>query len=335
MSRPPGGTGKSGGRPSTASGLTTRLRLPRMPALIMERIQNEMINGNKVTFEDAFTFHLSLNGRMDGPDDPLPNRDDLVDVNIYAARKFVERIRYLIQLERLPMLEKLPLITSSEDTKLKLADVLNPNGVLRLTGSNLYFDEDDPDCHCTIAGTESGETRQTTFASIANSEVMLVPDIPPQAYPWNNEYTVSITTQYTEHGTARTGIFRHRLRTPLAVPGLGTPSPPETGILTGNAATPYVGVNAGTLTADERLRIQVIFDPVTDKLLFNLIDMQEGGAAGDEVAVAQNGEYIIPGFSGSAVSTLEITVNDYAALKQLVHNHYSGRLVDILDLAMA
>ncbi len=39
-------------------------------------------------------------------------------------------------------------------------------------------------------------------------------------------------------------------------------------------------------------------------------------------------------FSGSAVSSLTIKVNNYAALKTLVVNDYDGRLVDILDVKM-
>ncbi len=112
--------------------------------------------------------------------------------------------------------------------------------------------------------------------------------------PWNNEYRISVSTHYTEHGT---------LRTPLAVPGLGQANPPETGILTDNAATAHAGINGGGVTADETLRIQVIQDLVEEELLFNLIDMKEDGAAGTEIAVTQNGEYILPGFAGSAVST--------------------------------
>ncbi|XOF33343.1 MAG: hypothetical protein ACL93V_15270 [Candidatus Electrothrix sp. YB6] len=185
-----------------------------------------------------------------------------------------------------------------------------------------------------LAGTESGSTAQTRFASISNREIMLVPHIPAQSNPWNNEYTVSVTTQYTEHGSTRTGIYGGRLRTPLTVPGLSLVSPPETGILTGSAATANVGINAGTLTADERLRIQVEHEPGNDMLIFRLLDMQDGGAAGTVVPVTGDGEYILPGFTGSAVSTLEITVNDYAALKAMVVNDYDGRLVDILDVKM-
>lgn len=36
----------------------------------------------------------------------------------------------------------------------------------------------------------------------------------------------------------------------------------------------------------------------------------------------------------TAVSNLNITVNSYSGLWNLLHNHYSGRLVDVLELKM-
>ena len=293
--------------------------------LIMEWIQERMINGDQVTLSDGFIFRVSAQGRLDSPDDPLPDDEDMLQASISGTRDFMRRLRAEAQMERLPMNEKLPHINSAEDTKLKLADVLNPAGLLHLSGSNLSFNEEDPDCNCTIRGTQSGETVQSTFGIISNSEILLAPDIPAQANPWNKEYTISVTTQYTEHGTPRTGTYQRMLRTPLVLPGLGLPLPPETGILTGSAAVALVGVNGGTVSADERLRMQVIQDLVEEQLLFSLIDMQDGGAGGAAVPVTSNGEYIIHGFSGSAVSTLEITVNNYEALLNMIRNAYSGR----------
>ena len=297
-------------------------------------IARHLSNGNQVTEENAFTYSTSLSVRLDSPEDPLPADEDILQVNVRVSRPFVKEVRQLTQLERLPMSEKLPLITSAEDTKLKLADVLNPKGLLRLTGSNLFFDEDSPDCGCIITGTQSGETKQSTFGTISNSEILLMPELPAQAHAWNNEYTVTLTTQYTERGTPRTGIYRRRLRSPLTATKLGHPNPPETGILSGNGASPLVSIKGGTVTADERLRVQAVLDVQTDRLLLNLLDMKEGGAAGAEV-VAANGNVTLQGFSGSAVSSLAITVNDYASLKKLVRNDYSGRLVDILDVKTA
>jgi hypothetical protein len=303
--------------------------------LIMDWIQERMINGWQVTFENAFTFHTILTGKMAGPDDPLPNANELLQVYAYASRPCVQTVRQKAKLERLPMNEKLPLITSTEDTKLKLADVLNPNGLLRLTGSNLYFEEDEPDCGCVIAGTQSGETKQSTFGTISNSEILLAPSIPAQAHPWNNEYTLSLSTQYTEHGTPRTGIYRRRLRSPLTAERLGHPNPPETGILSSKEASPLVSITGGTVAADERLRIQAIFDAVENRLLFSLTDMRKEGAAGPETPMSANGTYALQGFSGSAVSSLSLRVNNYAALVSLVRNSYAGRLVDILDVKVA
>ena len=293
--------------------------------LIMEWIQERMINGDQVTLPDAFIFRVSAQGRLNTPNDPLPDDEDMLQASISGTRDFMRRLRAAARLERLPMNEKLPHINSAEDTKLKLADVLNPAGLLHLTGSNLFFDEEDPDCSCVIRGTESGETKQSTFGIISNSEILLAPDIPAQANPWNNEYTVSVTTQYTEHGTPRTGTYQRRLRTPLAVsiPGGGGP-PINIGILTGNATAPYVSISGGTVSADERLRIQVIQDVPGEQLLFALIDMKKGNVGG-AISVTQDGPYSIPGFVGSAVSSLNITVNDYAALWEMIRNDYNGR----------
>ena len=300
----------------------------------VNNIKEMLCNGMQVTLEDAFTFCPALGGRLNNPDDPLPPVNELLRVSVSATRPFVQDVQQNVTLERIATEEKAPTILSAADTSLELNNVLNPEGVLRLTGSNLAFDRSSPDCGCIIAGTESGSTTQTQFAGISDSEVLLVPHIPAQSNPWNNEYTVTISTRYTEHGSLRTGIYGRKLRTPLTVPGLSLALPPEAGILTGSAAIAYVSINAGTLTADERLRIQVEYNVQDDLLAFRLIDMQDGGAQGTMVPVTGNGEFILHGFSGSAVSTLELTVNDYAALKELVRYSYSGSLVDILDVEM-
>jgi hypothetical protein len=295
--------------------------------LIMEWIQTQLINGNRVTLEDAFSFHLTISGRLDGPDSPLPDDDDLINVNIYATRPFVEKVRKEARLERLPMSKKQPLITSAVDTKLKLADVLNPDGVLHLTGNNLFFKEDDPDCSCVLQGTRSGQTKQTTFATISNSEIMLVPDIPAQPDPWNNEYTVSVSTQYTEHGTVRTGTFGRKLRTPLSIT-LGNGD----GILTDSANEPYVTVGSGSLAAEEMVRIQVIQDLHEGVLFFNLLDMHKDGKQGEPVRVTANGSYTLPGFAGSGLTSLDLIVDKYNRLMEMIRNDYGGRVVDVLKV---
>jgi len=302
--------------------------------LMMEWIQGRMINGDQVTLTDAFIFRVSAQGRLDSPNDPLPNDKDMLQASISGTRTFMRKLRAEAKMERLPMNEKLPHINSAEDTKIKLPDVLNPAGLLHLNGSNLFFEEDDPHCSCVIQGTESGETKQTTFGIISNSEILLAPDIPAQADPWNNEYSISLTTQYTEHGTPRMGTYQRKLRTPLAVSIPGGGPPTNIGILTGHAAAPYVSITAGSASADERLRIRVIQDLVEEQLLFSLIDMKDGGQHGNEVEVTADGGFSLPGFAGSTVSSLSITVNDYAALWEMIRNDYQGRLVDILDVVV-
>jgi len=294
-------------------------------------IMQQLVNGNQVTLPDAFSYRLSFNARLNEPDDPLPSVEKMLRVKVSASRTFVKQTAQEVRLERLPAEEKLPLINAAEDTLLQLSNVLNPQGVLRLTGSNLSFDVASPDCGCVLEGTRSGRTVQTQFASVANSEILVVPHIPVQADLWNNEYALSVSTRYTENGTLRTGIYRRKLRSPLAVSGFGGPAM-AVGILTGSAATPYVTITGGALTADETLRIQAAFDTADNRLLLSLLDMRENGAVGEAVAVAENGNYTLLGFANSAVSSLNITVHKYAKLTELVRNNYAGWLVDVLEL---
>uniref|UniRef100_UPI004056444A hypothetical protein n=1 Tax=Candidatus Electronema sp. TaxID=2698783 RepID=UPI004056444A len=296
------------------------------------KIQARLIGGEQVTLKEAFTFTNSFTGRMDSPEDPLPEGDDVLQVRIYASAPFVRKVRQEARFEKLSAETKLPVISIAEDTHLKLPDVLMAGSILKLSGSKLAFPEDDPDCGCVIEGTRSGRAEQRMFGQISNSTVLLTPDIPAQDDPWNNEYVISISTQYTEHGTVRTGFYTRKLRTPLTVElPLGETAP---GIFTGNADTPYARIIGCVTEAAERLRIAAALDVHTGILYFNLLDMQEHSWAGPAVAVAGNGEYTLSGFAGSAVTEMTVAVDNFAALVSLVRNGYAGRLVDILDVRL-
>ncbi|MCW5200565.1 hypothetical protein VU07_01930 [Desulfobulbus sp. F4] len=297
-----------------------------------EEIKEVLIEGSQTSLEDAFTWHLSISARLDTPDAPLSQDKDIVNVQVYASRTFVEEVRQAVRLERLPMTEKIPVVSSAGDTVLMLADVLNPAGLLRLTGTDLLLNPKADGCECVLEGTRSGRTVQTRFGTISNIELSFLPDIPVQASSWNNEYLLTITTRYTENGSLRTSSYRRRLRTPLTVPNLGTANAPETGILTDRSDLPYVLVTGGSLSMDEMVRIQaVVLDMQAGTLAFSLLDMAEGGRAGAAVTVAANGAYVLPGFAGSALSSLNVTVSNHAGLLKMVRDGYAGRLVDVLD----
>jgi hypothetical protein len=301
---------------------------------LIEEIRIDLINGDQSSLDNAITFRLSLTGRLDSPDAPLPPAEESVALRAVFSRAITEDVQRNVRFERLPFEEKLPVIAKAEDTVFGLSDVLNPSGALRLSGSDLSFTQGAADEGCVIEGTRSGRTAQSRFVSISDTEVTFLPDIPAQNDPWNNEYILSVFTRYTEHGTLRTGIYRRRLRTPLTVPDMSHPNPPETGMLTGNSATPYAVVTGGTLSADEMLRVQAVLDLHEGALAFNLLDMSEDGQIGATVPVTANGDYVLPGFSGSALSSLELTVNNYDDLVKMIRNNYSGRLADVLDMKM-
>ena len=80
----------------------------------------------------------------------------------------------------------------------------------------------------------------------------------------------------------------------------------------------------------EMLRIQAVLDLRENRLLISLLDMKEGGLAGAAVLVTGNGDYLLQGFAGSAVSNLAIKVSNFSALTEMVRNAYAGRVVDVL-----
>jgi hypothetical protein len=300
-----------------------------------EAIMGRLLNGEQVTKEGCCSWFPSFTGKLDNPDDPLPPLDQCLHLNVRVSPPFVEDFSKDAQVERLASTEKLPVINAAEDTVLGLRDVLRADGMLRITGSNLAFDRQDSSQHCLIEGTRSGSAVQSRIGAVSNTEIVLMPDVPSQPEPWNNEYQLSVTVRYTEHGSLRTGIYKRRLRSPLTLTKMGHPNPPEVGILTGKETSPHVSVTGGSVAANETLRIQAVFDTRADALLFSLLDMQENGKTGAAVSVTANGAVSVPGFSGSAVTNLSVRVNTYAALKEMIRSSYGGRIADILQVQTA
>lgn len=295
-----------------------------------EVIALRLLNGEQVTKEGFCSWFPSFSGRLENPNDPIPPLDECLQINVRVSPPFVNRIRQEARASRVTTTDKLPVITSAEDQILGLKDVLRSDGLLRITGSDLFFDRKDSSCQCLIEGTHNGRAVQTRLGTITNAEITMMPDVPSQAQPWHNEYRLSITTCYTENGTPRTGIYKQMLRTPLAV-RIGD----NAGILSRSGTVPLVTVTDGALAAEgARLRIQVVYNALDGELRFRLLDMEEGGKAGDEVRVTANGSYTLLGWPGCDVTSLEVTVNNYAALLALVRNPYGNRLVDIIDLSV-
>lgn len=109
---------------------------------------------------------------------------------------------------------KLPQINRAEETLLKLNNVLSPSGVLQLSGTNLQFDPEGGSGSCVIEGTRVARSLRPTSPVISNTSIMLMPQVPEQDNPWNNEYRISVNTHYSEHGTLRSGTYGRMLRAP-------------------------------------------------------------------------------------------------------------------------
>jgi len=302
-----------------------------MIATLVRVIKKKLLEGIQPTIDGAWTFDLSFPGNFDSTNIDLTSLNAILHANIHILQPLLKEIKNDAHFSMLDMIEKVPVINSTEDTRLHLANVLYSKGVLHLTGTNLLFNPETAGNECVLAGVQSGRQVQTQFGPISDTSIVFVPDIPAQAELWQNEYILSLSTRYTAHGTPRTGTYRLRLRSVLVIERLAYETGP--GILSdSSAATPCVSFESATATGPEMLRIQTVFDVRNNWLLFNLISMKEDGPVGAAVTVTANSAVTLPGFAGSAISSMTIVVHDYAALLDLMREHYYGRLVDVLDL---
>ena len=209
-----------------------------------------------MTKEGCCSWFPSFTGRLENPDDPLPPLEECLQVNVRISQPYLERHPPRCADRTRRHADKLPVITSAEDSVLGLDDVLRADGMLRITGSNLFFDRKDSASYCLIEGTHNGSAVQSRLGTISNTEIILMPDVPSQTQPWHNEYRLSVTTHYTEHGTPRTGIYKRMLRTMLGV-RIGD----DSGISAVAATVPLVTVSGGVLAAEgAQVRIQVVRD---------------------------------------------------------------------------
>jgi hypothetical protein len=297
---------------------------------LAEVVYEEMLDGNLVVIAKLLSCHVDLTGRLETAEDSLGPLKKCLRGRFTPVKELNERLKQNASTERKPLDKKLPQMNTALDALLKLNDVLNTEGVLQIMGNNLLFDPEDGVSECVIEGTRNGRAVQSRFVRIEHAEIQIMPDIPSQTEPWNNEYMLSLTTRYTERGTLRTGSYARMLRTPLGV-RIGD----DPGILSNGGTSPLVTVTGGSLSAEgARVRIQVLHDVQDDDLRFNLIDMKDGGEQGNEVQVPANGIYTLAGYAGCEVTSLVVTVADYASLYTLVRNKYGGRLVDILYVSM-
>ncbi len=118
-------------------------------------ISESLINGEQVTEENDFIYTLSFSSKLASPDDPLPPLEECLHVRIHASQTLLNKVHKTVKTERLPEAKKLPLISTAQDTVLLLKDVLNPDGMLRLTGDDLQFDPVQGTGKCVLAGTQS------------------------------------------------------------------------------------------------------------------------------------------------------------------------------------
>lgn len=145
---------------------------------------------SQVALEDAFTCHLSITARLAAPDDPLPQDKDIRQCPGLCLLALCRGRAAGGAAGKAAACAEGAGDRCGRGTVLKLNDVLNPLSVLRLTGTDLFFELGGSGAACLKAPAAAG-TVQSRFALISNTEILVVPEIPAQTDPWNNAYRVA------------------------------------------------------------------------------------------------------------------------------------------------
>jgi hypothetical protein len=297
---------------------------------LREEVRIQLNNGNAVALKDFCSFRTSANVRLETASSPMPSPGTSLMTVISASRTLRDDVRQGASYEKLPAEEKSPVITEFMNTMLGLPNVLDSNGYLAVVkGSNILIGPGIAGSKMTIEGTQSGSTVQTDFAERTPAKISFSTMIPSQAFAWNNEYTVSITTRYTENGSLRVSTYSQYLRQSMDYTIGSLPR----GVLSSTTATAIVDITAYS-GATQTVRLCADVNSQDDTLRIWMADMTANGEVGNSVIINDDTGYTIDGYPGALITSIGIETIDWAALKTLVKTKYAGRMYDIVRLTV-
>jgi len=293
-----------------------------------EEVKIQISNGNRINLDNGFSFYPSLQVRLATPDSTMPPAGEVLQAQATCSRTFRDETAALTTLERLPSVEKSPVITSGVDVTTSLLDVVQSGRTLKLSGNDLLFDPSISGQACTITHPQESSVVQSNFSKIGPSEVLLVCEL-PDADNGEGVFQVQITTQYTENGSLRTGTYGRFIREPIDI----TIGPGSEKVFSNGGALAFSTMTADSGSGITRYRAQAVIDSQDLILRMSLLDMVEGGVVGDSVQVTGGGIFPVAITTDDGTIDATITVVDYTSLYTMVQQDYLGRCVDIFNVA--
>jgi len=176
----------------------------------MEKIKEELIQGNSVNLEGYMSFRLTVPGRIDAIDEPvLPGN---VQIAINASRPYRDDVRQRVTINKLPMTQKAPNIELAIDVAREARNYVSNASIMELDGTYLAFP-----ANTAGTGVKAYNTIEETFLFStvvglnSNAKILAIPAL-DTANPESNEYQISVITKYTENGSLREGVYPFYVR---------------------------------------------------------------------------------------------------------------------------
>lgn len=285
-----------------------------------EEIKRELANGNTVNLTGFCSFVTTMPVRLASATDPLPT--GAVDVQAKPSTPFKNKIKAAATFTRLPATVKAPTITAALDAPTKIDGFIREQYGFQITGSNLGFDPTDATQGVFLLSPAGNFIQQTNLALNEPSKLIIVPTFDTVAGPAGTasvENVLEVRSKYTESGQLRTGSYGKKLRALNVI----SDATSDKLFVCGSAT-------AGPAIVKTYTGAQVMCRFVAQVKPSGELTLQAGEVGmnlGQEVIVAANGDYVLPGLDANVT----VTVSDYTTLMANAMS-YARYLVEVCDL---
>lgn len=282
----------------------------------------ELAAGNTVKLANFISITLSMLGRLDSPEDPIPT--DTLKVNAKVAANYLAKVKQLTTYEFIGYTDKAPSIVSEYDTVTGIANYIRDGFAAMINGSQMGFDQSDTTQGVFLLSPAGNNIRQTSLVMSNPSNCAVVAEIDDAVQPAGAasvEQVLSIVTKYTENGEYRTGTYSTKIRTTNVITDTN-----KLVFVIGSDLTSGATISAYT-GAQVDCRVQLEITPQGElKARIGTL----AGVFGDKVTISAADDYVLTGLAADVT----LTVSDYDQIfaNVLARNKFIQEVCDLSPL---
>lgn len=268
-----------------------------------EEVKLQLANGNTVNLSNFVSFVTTMPVKLVNATDPLPSNP--INISAKPATPFKDEIRAAATYTRLATEIKAPSIASAFDTVSAINGFVRNGYGLRISGTNLRFDQADVNEGVFLLSSAGNDVRQDNISLNDPSNLIVIPGLDSAAGPAGTasvEHSLSVKSRYTDNGQIRTGTYGKKLRSPNVISDATSDQVFVCGAQTSGPAKikTYTGAQVTC-----RLVAQI---KNTGELTLSVGTM--AGVFGQQMTVTAAGDFVLAGLAANV--TVEVT--DYQVL---------------------